>query len=329
MAIRTPRRAGLSLIELLVVIAIIAVLIALTIPAVQRVRAAADRAACANNMKQLGLALHGHHTVKGQFPQGTMNDSLPWGPKRVTWAVWLYPYLEQGNAFKHFDINQAPYWNAVWYNNANSKGANAPTATRVPSFLCPADRDGIVVRRVTYPDYGYHGDFIAANYLAFFGGLNYGGAMPGVLQPGQRGVFGLNYGARLADVTDGTSHTLALGEYLRALPNYEFDFRGSIWSDQPGYSQLYTQNTPNTSSPDLFYWDWLAVYANHRPDLNRPASRSVPGSTDTAASRSMHWGGVNVLFCDGSVRFVHNTIDVKTWRALGTMAGGETAQGDF
>lgn len=320
-------RPAFSLVELLVVIAIVAVLIALAVPAVQVARESANRAVCSHNLHEVGVALHSHHAIRGKFPTGALNDYYPWGPKRLTWAHALLPYLEQGNAARKFNPDLPPYWNAVWYNNANSLGANAPTSLVFPALRCPSDTLGIRSRKVSYPGYGFMGEYATTNYLAFFGGLNYNGAWHASAQ--QRGAFGVNFATRLHDITDGPSNTLAFGEYLTGLPQYEYDFRGSLWSDQPGYSQLYTQHTPNSSSPDLFYWDALAVYAYNRPDLNRPAARSVPGQTDTAAARSMHRRGVNTLFCDGSVRFIRDSIDVGIWRALGTAAGGEPLSGNF
>jgi prepilin-type processing-associated H-X9-DG protein len=129
----------------------------------------------------------------------------------------------------------------------------------------------------------------------------------------------------LTDITDGTSNTMVLGEYLTGLPQAEapYDNRGVHWLDLPGYSQLYTQSTPNSSSPDIFFPAW---HSYSRPDLNLP-SASTSGDQMTAASRSRHPGGVNVLLADGSVRFVRQTIDLGVWRALGSTRGGEVVSG--
>lgn len=320
MTARTVCRTAFTLIELLVVVAIIGVLIGLLLPAVQKVREAANRIRCQNNLKQLGLALHGHHDGQGQFPMGCKNQSFPWGPPRgPTWVYGLLPYMEQDAVYRKFDPNLPPgVGNAVFAGNANSLGAGAPTSIPIPLFICPSDGIG---RRTATESYG---TFIQGNYLAYFGNLDYGSAIPGASAAHKKAAFGFNYGARFADMLDGSSNTMAIGEYLRGLEGSTPDFRGSIWSDQPGYSQLYTRNTPNSSSPDYF----IPGYCNHRPELNLPCTNSNYGGTDTASSRSRHPGGVSALFADGSVHFISDNVALNTWQALGSIAGSEIV-GDY
>jgi prepilin-type processing-associated H-X9-DG protein len=117
---------------------------------------------------------------------------------------------------------------------------------------------------------------------------------------------------------------MVVGEYLRGLDEYNtgsdpLDERGGIWSDQPGASQIYTQFTPNTSSPDYL----LPGYCFNRPELNLPCTPSDWGHSDSAAARSRHSGGVNVVFGDGSVHFVTDAISLTTWQALGSISSGE------
>jgi prepilin-type processing-associated H-X9-DG protein len=169
--------------------------------------------------------------------------------------------------------------------------------------------------------------FNNCNYLGFFGDKNYGAFFAErPADRNQQAVFGFRYGAKLSAITDGASNTLAMGEYLTGLPQEEapWDMRGVHWIDRPGWSQLYTQAAPNSSSPDLAGPD---PYCYSRPELNLPCV-ACPWDQMTAASRSRHPGGVNVLLVDGSVRFVQEDISLVTWRALGTIAGGEVVN-DF
>src|SRR5262245_21114062 len=322
----SPTRKAFTLTELLVVIAIIGTLMGLLLPAVQKVREAAARIQCANNLKQLGLALHGYHDANLRFPLGSENarTALLAAP-RITYMISLYPFLEQENAFRKWDP-KAPgspdaYGTFIpWCGSLNSLPPPDPpvTAIFVPSLLCPSDgRGGKTSTRVGYYTVNH------SNYLASFGGDNYSAILSAV--PSQRAAFGFNYGASLTDISDGTSNTMVFGEYLTGLPEAQApeDFRGAIWVDLPGLSQIYTRSTPNSSSPDVFF---PAGRCFSQPKLNLPC---VIGAMEesTAASRSRHRGGVNVLMGDGSVHFVNQDVSLSVWRAWGTIAGGEVPAG--
>jgi prepilin-type N-terminal cleavage/methylation domain-containing protein/prepilin-type processing-associated H-X9-DG protein len=318
-----PARKAFTLIELLVVIAILGVLLALLLPAVQKVREAASRAACGNTLKQIGLALHDFHGVNDRFPLGSENakPTLLAAP-RITYMISLYPFLDQEPAFTRWDP-KAPgtpdaYGASVpWCASVNSLGDGAVTAVVVPNLLCPSDGlGGKTSTRVGYYTSNH------SNYLAFFGDDNYGAILPGAVPTGRRAAFGFNYGTRLTDIQDGTSYTMVFGEYLTGLPEGEApgDYRGAIWIDLPGLSQIYTASTPNSSNPDVFF---PAGRCYSRPALNLPCTIGAMQES-TAAARSRHPGGVNILRADGSVHFVNQNIDLSVWRALGTIAGGET-----
>jgi len=322
-----------TLIELLVVIAITGVLIGLLIPAVQKVRESANRIRCQNNLKQIGVALHHFHDDNQSFPKGsTHSQRILFSTPRITYMYWLYPYLEEDNIYKKFDpkiIKATPGIDGSipWCGSANSIGPNAPTAQVVPTLLCPSDGLGGTTS-TKWDDSGNEvGTWNHSNYLAFFGNQNYGAGPPWSMPANQRAAFGFNYGARLSDILDGSSNTMVFGEYLTGLPQSEApeDFRGNHWGDVPGFSQIYTQATPNSSSPDLFS---PAEYCYDRPELNLPCAGSTPEET-RAASRSRHPGGVNILMADGSVRFISERINLDLWQALGTIAGGEVTSEDF
>jgi prepilin-type processing-associated H-X9-DG protein len=300
----------------------------LLIPAVQKVREAANRIRCQNNLKQLGLALHQYHDRNGQFPLGSQNHApLPYQAPRLTYMYRLYPYLEQESVFRRFNpeardgsffLDYGGY--IPWCSSpSNSIGSDPPTGVVLRVLLCPSDGLGSE-QSVAYNNDKLVGIWSHSNYLALFGDKNYGAGFPGARPQNQRAAFGWNYGARIDEIRDGTSNSLLMSEYLTGLPQSEAqeDYRGVHWIDAPGYSQIYTQSAPNNSNPDLFY-GWRCY---DRADLNLPCADST-WDESTAAARSRHLGGVNVLLADGSVRFVSQTIDLHIWQALGTIDGGE------
>jgi prepilin-type processing-associated H-X9-DG protein len=161
-----------------------------------------------------------------------------------------------------------------------------------------------------------------SNYLAFFGDRNYGAAFA---RTNRRAAFGINYGARLVEITNGTSQTMIFGEYLTGLSHAEApnDLRGVHWIDVPGMSQLYTHAAPNSAIPDVFTPSArFCPPSYNRPNLNLPCGGGSVNEM-TAASRSRHPGGVNVLKADGSVHFVSQNINLQTWQAMGAISGGE------
>jgi prepilin-type processing-associated H-X9-DG protein len=202
-------------------------------------------------------------------------------------------------------------------------GPQAPTRTVVRNLVCPSD--GLGGDTSTYTPGGLElGTWNHSNYLAFFGDRNFGATVARISRPA---AFGINYGARLVDITNGngTSQTMIFGEYLTGLPHAQApdDLRGVHWIDVPGMSQLYTHAAPNSAIPDLFNPSArFCPPSYNRPDLNLPCGGGSV-SEMTAASRSRHPGGVNVLKADGSVHFVSQNINLSTWQAMGAISGGE------
>jgi prepilin-type N-terminal cleavage/methylation domain-containing protein len=316
-------RRGFTLIELLVVIAIIGVLVGLLLPAVQKVREAANRMKCQNNLKQIAIAIHNYaNTNADTFPKGTQNATVNFGAPRLSWFPYLLPFMEQDAVYRSFNFNTG---GTPAFGTANSATPTSPTAVMINSFVCPSDPGPT---QGQYP-WGY---YFLGNYLPFFGGLDMGGANPAVLPNSQRAAFGLNWGARFADFQDGTSNTMIFTEYLRSTGTVSGgvgqDQRGMLWqSDEPGGGHVYARYTPNTSNPDIFYPSSWCV---DRPLMNLPCVvGSTDGSDHTSAARSRHVGGVSVVMGDGSVRFVSQSVDLMgVWRPMVTIAGGEVASLD-
>jgi len=311
---RLARRA-FTLIELLVVIALIGILTGLLLPAVQKVRAAAARVHCQNNLRQLGLAMHNHHAALGSFPAGRGTPQ----PGIFSAHAYLLPYLEQDNLAAGIDYAAAPASYAappLTYDGSR----NYPAATSmVRTFVCPADPGG---GRVPGSPFG------ATNYAANAGTAANGGTLTGA-----DGVFFLGSAVAVADITDGSSATAAFAERpLGGGPGTDPDARRVMWMMPGGADPSAAACGPAGSG------SWYAergakwIVGNYGNTLYNHADPPNPPGWDClntqqqkawAAARSNHPGGVNVLFCDGGVRFVRDTVSPTAWRAMGSRAGGE------
>ncbi|HJZ94339.1 MAG TPA: DUF1559 domain-containing protein [Gemmataceae bacterium] len=347
-------RPAFTLIELLVVIAIISVLIGLLLPAVQKVREAANRLSCRNHLKQLGLALHNYHDAHGEFPGGIIAiDDVQDG--WATGFTYLLPFIEQQNLqnLYRFDV--------PWYDQANY----AAVGTEVKLFYCPSNRTSgrmdlgpIAAQWATdLPP------FAASTDYAFSKGANAAiHADVNRVPPAARGVFGIarrrsdgtiTGTTRIADITDGTSSTFAMGEASGGTNRYpirSLTSPGQTVSDPfTGQTALLEQSWGATGFGDAshpWYGSVLATTAQFgllpdprdEPMNRRPGTPTVWGvdTSGTNASgrdfvsgfRGPHPGGCQFLFCDGSVRFVRESIAPATYRAMSTAAGGEVVSGE-
>jgi prepilin-type N-terminal cleavage/methylation domain-containing protein/prepilin-type processing-associated H-X9-DG protein len=327
MAMSRARRKGFTLIELLVVIAIIAVLIALLLPAVQAARAAARRIQCVNNLKQLGIGMQNHHDVQSYFPWG--GKSSP----SQTWAFLILPYLEQ------VQMSNALNLNAAFYDVANSTVVSNPISV----FICTSDRNVGTVMYSKYPNR------TKGNYAVNWGNADYEqsatnlvvnspnaslGALAAVTP--MRGPFRVNNTTNaitpfsIRDITDGTSNTMLASE-VKIGPNSvsssganASDSRGDIWAESK-CSYMYTAATsPNSTIPDQL--DGTGGCPNAKADP--PCYAATGTQLEFNAARSFHPGGVNVLFCDGSVKFIKDSVSIPTWRAVSTKDGSEVVSSD-
>jgi prepilin-type processing-associated H-X9-DG protein len=293
------------LLELLVVLAIIAVLIGLLVPAVQTARAAALQLHCRNNLKQIGLALHGYHDVAERFPPTFSTSSFSY----LSWLARAMPYIEQDALWRQAeDAYRISNW--PWATPPH------PDGTVVRSFTCPADARAAETTSVTFfnpnPSLG-SGPGIITLPIAFTSYLGNSGTNLNV----QDGVFAPNAPTRLLDLTDGSSTTLLVGE--RPHPS---DGTHGWWYAGPGQGF--------TGSADVVLG--AAEINVTRPDCPPGPYRFGPGKTDNPCDMfhywSMHSGGANFLLADGSVHSISYSIAPGLLPALATRQGGEVASLD-
>ena len=314
--------AGFTLVELLVVIAIIGILIALLLPAVQAAREAARRAQCTNNLKQLALGLHNYESSYQSFPPGAVwlgGTTAPengrdanWG---ATWVVMVLPFIEQKPLADQYKPGLlARTGNATTANNI-------VTRTQIPALLCPTHP--LVPSRLTQDFDG----FAKGNYAAsagagrFLSRTDFNNAQ-------LKGVFSVvgQYGARLRDITDGTSNVAMLSEIC--LFESTGDDRGAWgWSTGPlfcGRASCNSESRIFTPSTNRFMD--CSPYSADAATLQAPFNqRNYPDSTDAnsgVGARSFHPGGVNAALADGSVRFLSETIDQTNYLNLLAIGDG-------
>ncbi len=330
-------RRGFTLIELLVVIAIIAVLIGLLLPAVQAAREAARRAQCINNLKQVGLAMHNYATTYGSLPPG--KKGCCWG----TWQMFILPYLEQGSMHNAYNFvgGQGVTEPARMFRYEGAANTTV-TASRIAALTCPSSPQSAPWASWPLKTIGTGPHLTSHNYAANFGNTVLGQSDLFVGTPREVRFGGAPFGeiystegagpsVTLAQVTDGLSNTLLAAEVVQGVGAWTSesarplgDLRGFTWWGDAAGVMAYLG--PNSSEPDLIY---SSAWCRSLLDGNPPCSGPISGlGGGLYASRSKHPGGVNVGLCDGSVKFVKNSIAINTWRALGTTRGGEVLSAD-
>ncbi len=298
-------RRGFTLIELLVVIAIIAILIGLLLPAVQKVREAAARMQCSNNLKQLALAMHNYHDTTGALPPTRNADG-----NGVTWAVLILPYIEQSNIYQQFEATGLRFRNAPVTARESSVKTFFCPSRRTPPQIVPAteDRDG-----ATPPPAATRQSGSAGDYAVCVGDRHNASGLGGM--DASNGAFfrgDLNRRINLLSITDGTSNTLFIGEkHIR---------RGNELRDR--------SLSPVGGDGSIYNPDGIRSYTR----LAGGASWALARTQDDPSNEkfgSLHTGVVQFALGDGSVRSLSITISNATLTALATRDGGEVVPGNF
>ena len=361
------RRKAFTLIELLVVIAIIAVLIALLLPAVQAAREAARRSQCVNNMKQLALACHNHHDSLGRLPYGvfepyavankdiSIDATNPFGPN---WLIYLLPYVEQTNLYNSCNVAGYPGPNAVIVKDGKTTPTNVnldwrSTTVRqtvISSFLCPSDKGGTQLysdpAKLAPPEQGWARGNYAANdgptdadhtvgdnwQESHYKNTYYGGDNAHWADGPKIGVMGINYGYKFADITDGLSSTILINEVRVGVT--AADHRGTwalglMGASLTGAARDYNPGPNNRMDQADEFQGCSAFWYPGIGSKDGMGCINDPGAINAGANaRSLHPGGVNSAFCDGSVRFIKNTVDVQIWFALQASKEGRILSAD-
>ncbi len=352
-------RRGFTLIELLVVIAIIAVLIALLLPAVQSAREAARRAQCVNNLKQIGIAMHNYHSSV---------NSLPWGdgPWWIEWSAHtlLLPYMEQTPIYNAINFSDTQPFGGIPM-PVNNPANSTATYTVISGFNCPSDIDRLTDPN---GHNNYMDNSGSAPNSAYGGNANstgWSGPAAGPFIYSSNGVdtgppaFG-GPSINIAAIIDGTSNTAAFSERVKAIgsnftgtsapfdglkPTASLSIPAAVPNSVEGTPQAYyqicsvTPPVPFNGNQDAanFRDDNISgsMWVSGQPACTRylhvmpPNTWSCRSNLQIAhVANSRHAGGVNVMFCDGSVKFIKSSINVTTWWALGTRAGGEVVSSD-
>jgi prepilin-type N-terminal cleavage/methylation domain-containing protein/prepilin-type processing-associated H-X9-DG protein len=354
------RRPAFTLIELLVVIAIIAILIGLLLPAVQKVREAAARAQCQNNLKQIALANMNYESANGTFLPGVGKNGCCWG----TWMVPILPYVEQDALFKLWDnFGGTDYYRntslpAPRYGSPATVGAGVPNpnlrvvTVQLKTFTCPSDTPQVWNRGSTLGQQTKHNYAINAGNTNLYqvnvpmgcsnptidgssGCRKFGGAPFGYYEnsdlvgdsttpytnpPSDPANGRMGKPRKITGIIDGTSNTIMATEVIQGKATS--DLRGfTWWGGAAGVTTEFPPNSPIQGSD--VHTGGICPQVDF-PNLPRCTTTSTSTLARLSTARSYHTNGVNAAMCDGSVRFIQTSIDIQVWRAASTSEGGET-----
>lgn len=320
---RRDGRRGFTLIELLVVLAVIGILVALLLPAVFSAREAARRAACTNNLKQIGIALANYESAAGSLPVGILvqHDYIAPG---WAWGFQILPQLEHGTLYNAANLDRMVL---------HKQEQRTTLSSWVGTFLCPSsDDEGLYSCGMNFPPWNQV--CAPSNYVASAGALEFVERQEGTmveLHPESTGLFTMRRSVRLAEIGDGLSHTLAVGERSRRVADAAW--AGVFMCVQPSHctkrswpsrycTALAFSVLGRSGSGPADYYDQEMPNSSSMPAAFTPNS---PGSGPDGFS-SDHPGGCNLLVADGSVRFVRDQITPELFRAMTSRRGGEVVE---
>lgn len=281
------RRFGFTLVELLVVIAIIGVLIALLLPAVQQAREAARRMQCTNNEKQLGLALHNYHDTYNAFPAAWIHRG-PAGSANYGWATSILPFIEQAPLYDALEPGRIPLYER--YTASATDQVKALLQTSIDGYRCPSDVTGKLNNKVRFGS-TEHFQIATSNYVCNMGTT----ATQGTVE--SDGVFYGNSFLGMKDIIDGTSNTLFIAERDGGPSKTSGrNFCAAVWAGVGRNTDIGNQGVGRTGLRSGFTVNFDYATAGSPENMGKGMS-------------SLHPGGLNILLCDGSVRFLQENAD--------------------
>ncbi|ADB16103.1 protein of unknown function DUF1559 [Pirellula staleyi DSM 6068] len=298
----TANRRAFTLVELLVVIAIIGVLVALLLPAVQAAREAARRMSCSNNLKQLGIAMHNYHDTLGTFPSGWISTN------GAGWSALILPQIEQTNLYNSLDFNATNSWSATGPNRTACE-------TLIAGYRCPS------MAAATKEDFNGIAGRVPASYRGVASSTadcdDPGGSISGrhMESADLEGILFGNSGVRFGDITDGTTNTFMIGE----------SWHDSAFNQDNNSADFWYIGSPQIKNNQTEYSEFVGSTA---VPMNSRKIATTNGHYKELSYTSYHPGGAMFCLADGSVRFVSYTINLATYKALGSRNGGETI-GDY